>query len=378
MKNKKIGLILTLGMVFALFAGLVLVRQSQETRKGAFYGGITASLWPNPKDVAVGDTFSIHLKVNPKPAGATEAYLVSGVDMVLSFDKSLLELTEAKLDSLFTGPNKVTQANQTGRINLVGVTVSDRDQLHAATFDFVKLTFKAKKKGSTAINRVGEYEIVGSRGQTGDIDRTLKLDSFASTTVNVTDQGRPTPTLVDGQWPILDFKIKLGGTSYMVNDQTIYIDDIPNKAATVVVKKGAFRKEFEDVTVTFDSTAIGSARLSLVGVPAGDKYLVSVTVDGYLPRVFCRDFQVERCRVGDEAISLIIGDNDYDWTGFELEPGDVNFDTVVNSLDFTQVKSALGQTGVGLPEDVVPNGVVNPQDLVKLLETLSNKYGEEI
>jgi len=51
---------------------------------------------------------------------------------------------------------------------------------------------------------------------------------------------------------------------------------------------------------------------------------------------------------------------------------------VVDSIDFSLLKSAIGKQGTGVWEDVNYNGRVDTQDLVFFLETLSQRYEDEI
>mgnify|MGYP001131490930 CR=1 FL=1 len=383
MKNKKIALFLILAMTAALIGGIVLVQKSQETRKGAFYGGISAGIWPDFKEVGVDETFDFYLTVTP------DTYLVTGAEMNLGFDKSILELTGIEFDNLFTGPKRISSANENGELNIITITTADRSELHREAFNLAKLTFKAIATGSAAIDRVGEYKIVGSRGQEGVIDRTLELKSFTSATVKVSEEGPtptetpiisggPTPTEPPEGWPTLNFRIKPGGTSYRVDDQQITVSNIPDQKVKVVVKKGTFRKEFEDVVVSFDEQAVGAGSLKLFGVVAGENYAVLIKGPVHLARRFCYDQQKEHCWLGEEDVTLVPGENDYSWTDLELEPGDINGDGLIDSTDFSQLKQALGVQGEGTKEDLNFNGIVNPQDVVFFLETLSTKYEEEI
>lgn len=378
-------ILLILVVSVALIGGVILVRTSQETRRGAYYGAVSAGIWPDAKQVDFNSgNFDLYLKVIPGD------HLITGTEMNLSFDNSILELVDMEFDDLFSGPKRITQANTTGTIPILAVTTADRNDLHNEPFNLVKLTFKPKSAGSTQITRVGDYKIVGSRGQTGVVDRTLELKGFSLATVTVgggdtiPTTGVPYPTEVlppeeawpEGGWPTLEFKIKFAGTTYRVGNQQVTVSNIPDQKVKVIVKKFGSKWEFSDVMVSFDEKAIGTGEVELVGVPVGTGYTVFIKGPAHLARKFCSNKQKDRCRV-DEGEIVLKQKISYDWTGLELEPGDINQDGVVDASDFSQLKQAIGLQGEGIKEDLNFNGVVNTQDIALFLETLSTKYEEE-
>jgi len=75
-KVKKNQFVFLIILGIALVAGLILLRQSQETRRKAFYGGVTARVLPSEREVGLGDTFN--LRVNINPGQGDNAYLVNG------------------------------------------------------------------------------------------------------------------------------------------------------------------------------------------------------------------------------------------------------------------------------------------------------------
>jgi len=360
-KNKKINPVTILILLLGLTAGLLLIRSSQEVRRPAYYGQVSASLLPSERDVLTGETFNLRLKISPGDN------LVSGVDLDLDFDSSLMELTDVEVHESYTGGGDLVSD---GKVNIMVVTVLDPEDLPQESFDLAVITFKAIGSGTGKINRVGDYQIVGSRGEGGDIDRTLELVSFNPATVNISEGNTP-----EGGWPVLNFSVKFGGTEYAVGDQKVIVD-VPDQKVKLVVKRGGFRKEFDGVDLVFDDQAIGWGSVELVGVTPGGGYAVLIKGPVHLARKFCSNKQKERCQLGEENISLVPGDNNYDWTGLNLEPGDINLDGRVDSTDFSRIKSSLGnQSG---KEDINFNGIVNSQDIVLLLDTLNTKYEEEI
>ena len=209
-----------------------------------------------------------------------------------------------------------------------------------------------------------------------------KMDTFTTTT-NPTNTPTATPTEAETEnWPVLNFKVKMKGTEYQVQGEDKVVEDIPEQKMTVIVRKGSFEKEFKNVDVSFDKNAVGEGSVVLNGVEPGDKYAILVKGPVHLARKFCKNNQTDRCAYGQEKITLTEGENNFDLTGLYLEPGDINSDGRVDSADFTLLKQAVGkkrsaETGENIPEDLNFNGVVNSQDIVLFLETLSTKYEDD-
>src|SRR4030043_1052467 len=90
------SLLVPLLLVAALLAGLVLVRKSQETRRGAYYAQTKLSLQPESIQKAVGENFSVALFVDT-PASVT---FVKGT---ICYDAARVELNySGTLDSAVT------------------------------------------------------------------------------------------------------------------------------------------------------------------------------------------------------------------------------------------------------------------------------------
>lgn len=371
--NKKTGLKLLLGLILvATILSLVRVgvRKPQEIRRGAFYGSLTASLYPSEKEVAVGEEFNLYLKINP--VSENEAFLVNGADLTIGFDENRLEFVDGEIITPYTGQViSLMNPDQLGKLRIIAVTTVSRDEIPQDVFDLVRLRFRAKAEGEVQINQEGDYQLVGSRGQSGDIDRTLELSSFSGTTITISGE------IPEGGWPVLKFKIKFGGTDYEVGGKRVIVEVPPQKVKVAVGKDGLYRT-YNDITVTCDEDAVCQGEMELVGITPGDNYAVLIKGPVHLAKKFCQDQQREYCWRGDENISLASGDNQFDWTTLPLEPGDVNQDKRVDSLDFSRVKNALGARGDNIPEDVNFNGEVNSQDLVFVLGTLGTKYEDDI
>lgn len=371
-KNNQKGFWIILFLLFGLFGGMYLLQRQQEVRRKAAYGSVGLMLLPSEKEIEVGENIDLCLQIVPGE------FLVNLVKIRLGYNPMLVELNDVKFRNNFTGSFKESE----GEVEIIALTTMSRKDLEDLTskqsFEIVRLSFKAVNQGQAEISRVGDYAITGSRGIGGPEDRSLELKSFSSSTVIVSEEEQePAPPEPPEGWPKLTFKIFFGGTRYTVGGQQRIVSNIGKQEVDVVVKGNGINSKYNNVPVEFDDQAIGTGSLTLVGVEPGDNYAVLIKGPVHLARRFCFDGQTDHCWLGEEDISLVSGENVYDWTGLELEPGDIDGNGVINSLDFSLLKQALGAEGE-VKEDINFNRVVDVQDVAFFLRTLSEKYGDEI
>jgi len=181
----------------------------------------------------------------------------------------------------------------------------------------------------------------------------------------------PTETLTPGASQI-NFKISFGG----VNHQ------IPTQHVKVRVIKDSFEREFEDVDVSFDENGIGSGTVSLTNIPASYGFFIFIKGPKHLARKFCEDGQTERCSSGAEGLIINQEQNNFDFSGLPILPGDYNQDAgekigKANSVDFAILVNELDSTGDNLKSDVNYNNKVEGGDVALFLHTLSEVYEED-
>ncbi len=367
-KRKLLTLLFVLPLI-AVIASLALVQQTQEVRRRAAYGNINVQVLPDSQNVDLDDqTASVQVRVLP------DGNLVSGGHFSLSYDPSVLEFASSSLSEEFNGLSQTTQG---GVVETVAYLKSGVTPIED-TFNLVTLTFNLVGEGTSTINRTGAVSFVGARGLEGERDRVLNITDFAGAEVSVS-AGEPTPIPTEPPtgWPEMNFKIKFVGTEYRVDEHELVVDDIGTRFVDLVVKGEGSTYKYEDVPVEFNEEAIGTGSLELVGVEPSDGYAILIKGPVHLARRYCEDDQTEHCWLGEEDITLAAGDNNFDWTGLRLEPGDIDQNGVVNSADFTTLKQAFMTQG-DIPEDINFNGIVNGQDVTFFLGTLSTKYEDEI
>jgi hypothetical protein len=206
-------------------------------------------------------------------------------------------------------------------------------------------------------------------GSTGSL-----LSQLVNKTYNITQVDEPSP----GDDPTMSFKIKFNRVNWQIPDQEVLVK---------VVGSG-FKKEFSGVEVTSDEDGILSGSLELTDVLTGGGYQIIIKGPKHLAEKFCADGQQGRCQWG-QSITLT-KTNDFDFSGFPLEPGDIPDangiqDGVVDGRDFEALKSALNSSDEALRErvnldfDINDDGeaIISGRDISVFLETMGRRYDDD-
>lgn len=188
----------------------------------------------------------------------------------------------------------------------------------------------------------------------------LRLQAFT----NISPIPKPIP---------MKFKIKFAGVA----------DDLADgaKAKIRFVKDGV---DLETSPIIFSHAGNGVYEASITlgsSLPEGSGYTIYVKGEKHLARKFCVVAgQSERC-VGNGRI--VIPSFVFDFTGLELEPGDLYpQDGKADSEDFAKIISLLSKLCSDLTEqdrfvaDLDYNGCVNIRDAFLMRKTLETKYDE--
>ncbi|MFH1705439.1 MAG: dockerin type I domain-containing protein, partial [Patescibacteria group bacterium] len=300
----------------------------------------------------------------------TDGGKAMAVDAFLLFDAIMIEVRGVTVGSSF-GSLKYN-SSEPGSLKIYAYS-QNPSATHNGVGDVARVVFGIRQEGRTRIDF--------------DCDPDRDGDSAIWTTLaeNLIDCQATEGADYDLQLPVIpldaarvNFAIKMRGTSYQVGGQTIVVEDVPNLAVRVVVKSGAHQETFDNVLVNFDSQAVGRGSVALTQPVTSGDYVVLIKGPVHLARRFCENNQEGHCWLGEENITLHSGENYFNWTGVELEPGDINGDGVVDSIDFYQIKYSIGQQGSGIQQDLNFNKRVDTQDLVFFLDTLSNRYEDQL
>jgi len=422
----------------ALAGALILVRRKQELRRGAAGNEVQAWFLPTESgEVAVGSVFPVSLVAD---FGTNE---LNAFRMKITYSKDVLEITSDDIvfHSAFGENILLTEVDrENGAIYLSALTIFNGPTGLLTTADpWIKLNFTVKAQEPASVelvNSVAGYEYFEVNGLDADGEmvnftltnqqggETVRVDynfsgqpalsptatptpiltltptptSTPTATLTPTPTGTPTatptntpvPTNTPGltstptptagaEVPLLSFKVVLAG-----------VDDSSKAKRTplveVIVYKGFnMVAQFKDISLQPDEGAKFKGSVALNGVSPGGGYIIKIRGPLHLGRKFCSDGQTSPCS-GPGEITLIAGENEFDFSGLPLEPGDtpdpdkgMERDYLVNGADFARVKSLLGRNTEEnwAMADFDFNNAINSMDLIQMLNTLSVKYEED-
>lgn len=382
MEKKK--LIINIGSlllaVIVLVAVTIALPIGKMSQKKATLGAGSVLLAPSTETLEVNEqkTVSLYL-TNPNQKK------ISFVDVRLSFNKDVLEITE------FTPNPDAFPVNLTGTdINLLGKTTG-RAKLQAVNSGTAlknndsiligSIKIKGKASGVSQITITDSTsQVVGENPSSDDL--ALGMTGSQGGTYTVTGGNEPTvtpsvgptasPTIPAGTAPVLSFKIKFQGISSKKVDQKVKVS----------VKKTGVDEAFENVNVSSNNEGIYSGSVILRGVSFGSGYKIFIKGPKHLTKKFCEDKPTSRC-TGEGRITLVSGANTFDFATQVLEAGDLPDggvqDGVVNSLDYSLWKSRFGKedaTNLAVA-DINLDGIVNTADWNLMRITLETKYEDD-
>lgn len=386
-------------------------------RQRAAWGGVEISLQPQDGAHSINEEFPVQLVINNP-----NHHKIGGASINLRFDQSNLEVVGFNIGSDLPDLFRSDLGNDDGNA-LIAVGKISGDNCELENITLGTLTLKGKISGSisleinssgssvTGLNpnpppeptppdpninisavHNGTYTIGAVATNTPTPTETIPMSTETPTptpTETITPQATntptpaptatpvvtstPTPTPLPNT-PILNFKVKFQGIDSKRADQRIKVTVIGNDIS----------KPFEDVTVKADDDGVYSGSVALNQVPAGS-YVLFIKGPKHLAKKLCKNNQEGRCGATDK-LSLVIGNNDYDFSKTRLEGGDLpnpnnamKQDGVVNSVDYELTKARLGSNSEEnlRVADINLDGIVNTTDLTLLRNTLETKYEED-
>jgi hypothetical protein len=378
--NKKVGILIFLLIVLGLAGALVLVQQEQETRRGAAgFAPAVVQILPNSHSVEQSsDTVNVQILIS---AGSEK---VTSADLKLAYDPGELEVVNAQLnEELFNYPVKIDYDSSPGDVWINGAAIVPPDEMPTGdAIKFAELTIKVKDTGTIRFD--SSYENMVTGYNPGNDNKLFELDlneatyTLEGSGATVTEEPEATATQAPTSIPpgeeddTLTFLVSFLG-----------IDDSAgvkyNPMVDVIIKQG-YTTIQEVSNVTLQPAGEEKFKGTIALDQLGSDYSIFVKSKRHLSRKFCTDGQTSHC-VGQGSIVLSEGDNQYDFSGLAMEPGDLNHpeqgqDDVIDTLDFSLAKAELQNTSGQSPADIDYSGGVNGRDLVLILGSLSTKHGE--
>ncbi len=383
--NKK-NIFILAGLLFTLPFAVFLTLQTVILNNRAGGGQSKVEIVPNSGTFAVGREFQVKIKITP--AGEKKIVIAT---ILLNFDPDQIEILDVRGSDLFANKLQLEAKTEEGKI-IIKQGAAGSDPSVGGQVDFATIKMRPKSPADRSVISFDDQnsKIVDSQASYLSPNFNTAEYKFGQDQVDPTaipfSTNTPFPTQVPTigptstpvlDWPVLNFQVKLAGTSFQVGEEEKVVGDIPPQKFNLKVVGNNIQKEFLDIPVLFDKNAVGVGQVNLVGVNPGDNYGVILKGPMHVAKRFCRDNQVGTCSTGQAELSFSNGMNYYDWTGSGLLPGDINQDGRVDSLDFSRVKLALNQTGQYIPSDLNCNEKVNTQDIILLLNTLATAYEDE-
>lgn len=408
-------ILLILAALGAIAATVFLTGKVQETRKGAY--SASAKLWfvPTEASLNVGDTLSVYLIGDVGSINIVSFCLKIAYSANLSIVPEDITVHPGFTNVFVKNVKDSALTVAAGFIPGAGETTGGVTGVLDTKKPLLKMKFKAVASGPAEIKLLNStavdpnYQViyktdnpdpeVAIKNKKGGNEVKVTYTVGGNTVLTPTTEepspeptGEPTveptaiPTLiptgeptVSPDTPVLNFKVTLAGVA-----ESAAVKRLP--AVTVILEKGSREvAEFKDVILGPGEGAVFTGEVVLSGVSPGGGYTVKVRGPLHLARRFCKNNQNDRCS-GSGVITLVPGENNFDFSGLALEPGDTPSpennmarDYFINTGDFSRVKMRLGEEN---PEEIVLvdfdfNNIVNTRDIVLLLQTLSSKYGEE-
>lgn len=310
---------------------------------------------------------------------------VSAAKLEVEYDKSKLAFAQVssteeanacnKLETQVQLVNDTTGTN--GKITWTKVAIKPDSELPSGLFCFGRLSFNPVASGSATISipaDVSNFEIGGPNGAYVPVPDTAK----SAIEVSVSPSGAtvtPEPTV-----PTLNFSVKLQG---IIGKPTGA--DTLKVRVTVAKADASFLQVFNDVEVTASIDGIWSAALPLTGVTQGSGYYIRVKGPKHVQQRYCHLVPAVAAVgaayvCGTSTITLNAGVNTADFTAVSLLVGDLPpQDSVLNSRDTADMR--LYQLKTDQPAldaaDVNYDTVVNSVDYSLLIQSMQVKYDED-
>jgi len=369
-------------MTIAIFMGVVLVRQNQELRRGAYFAdNITVSLLPEESQAIVGDVVPIQLWVS---SGGNK---VDGVQVDMCYGDGL-ELPDDEIEIydsvVLNTSNGFTQKPLVLGLdnNCVRIAVSsDRpeSQLKSGVLHVATVNFEASQVGSGEVTMALAKTTVTGDNPEGGSDTYMRVVAVNGASYEISEGGGDQ-----------------GGDDVWANYKVAFIGVRPaNKCTTdwqtkLVVLSGSTKKEYANIQLTKTSEVnengeiIFSGSKKLTGFTATSSVALFFKGPKHLQVKYGKQNQTEFYnQAGGELTLTASADTStvYDFSEYPMLAGDVDGSGVIDGVDFALVKGKAKEfkqvaDGVNMVEDLDGSCQVNNIDVRLLVESLNEKQDQ--
>lgn len=350
---------------------------------------------PSSVNTSVDKEFTVTFKVKPSKDIALRGYRIR-----LVFDKTKLNLQKIvyKLGTvskdLGDTDNNLTAINQIGLVSLIGESQAATGEIlnSGSEKELAKLTFKVLTSAGSS------FQISNSDVNFFAFDQDMVLFEVPlsnSVQFNL-NGGGPLVTLSPNNQPLtpvtisptnpssvsgnvkLNLKLKFQGIGKLP------VESLRQMNVKIKLKKeGAGTNVYEtNGTLNSDSNGVWSGTVGINIADISGKWLFYIKGPHHIQKKICGSKPKENSpgtyRCSDGNITLVNGNNDFDFSGITFLVGDLDQSGVVDSVDFALVKNNLGKTDVDTLKkaDLNRDGRVDTQDFSLILAALLIKTDE--
>ncbi|KKR67172.1 MAG: hypothetical protein UU09_C0037G0022 [Microgenomates group bacterium GW2011_GWA2_40_6] len=399
MKNKSLSVIFSIIMIGALIGGLVLVKENQETRRGAYFAGTKVFMMPEEHFGQVGNEVIAQLFVeteNEAKLSSIDTQICYGNELTISEDdpSSQIELNKEALGTLVDA-SIVGEGYKCLRLVAIADLNKKPEDLKGGMVRVATIKFVAINPGEGEIKIDREKTKVGGYNPTaGATDSALKVGEIGDSRYDIKNElVEPTVTLTPTEAPIgedsiLNYKVAFANVNG--NDAKCVV----NWPLQFIVLGGGTSRVYSGIIPQSKEVVGGKLVFSGSLVLTGFQRRVGVAVFAKGPK----HLQVKYGKnnqegpynqAGGEIVLTANADTSpvYDFSKYPIIAGDVvgvsseTPDGWINGVDFSFVKSKslVHETvneGGYLKGDLDGNCQVNSNDVNILKISLQAKQGE--
>lgn len=380
-QNKTKSIIFLAMLTLALFIGVILVRQNQDTRRGAYFAQTALLLKPDTFNVSVGDAVPVEVWVvsdSDAKIDGVQPYVCFGSELALA-GSNVLTSIEPNADTTFNTTTMAVVDEATGcvkfQVSSVGTATGD---LPSGAFKAATLNLVAEFEGSGTIDiGMDKSKVSGRNTDLSSKDTAVAITSVEGANYTVGEGDGPTG---DGVW---------------ANYRVAFIGVRPaNKCAVnwqtkLVALSGNTTKEYTNIPLNRTSDVndkgevIFEGSRELNGFTAENNVALFFKGPKHLQVKYGEQGQNELYNQSGGQLSLSTGPGStvYDFSNYPMLAGDVDGSGVVDGIDFTLVKTkatAFEEVSEGsfLLEDLDGSCQVNNIDVRLLIESLNEKQDQ--
>jgi len=365
-------------MTIAIFMGVVLVRQNQELRRGAYFAdNITVTLLPEEVQADVGDEVPVQIWVSTGSAkiDGVQTDMCYGDGLSLPDDDSIYNSVVLNTSNGFTQKPLVLRLDN----NCVRIAISSDksgSQLKSGVVHVATVNFEANRVGGGEISVALAKTTVTGDNPEGGSDTYMRVVAVNGASYEIGEA-------VGGEGVWANYKVAFIGVKPTAKCST-------NWQTKLVALSGSTKKEYTNIPLTRTDDVndkgevIFSGSKKLTGFTATSNVALFFKGPKHLQVKYGKQNQTELYnQAGGELTLTANADTSmvYDFSQYPMLAGDVDSSGVIDGVDFALVKGKAKDfkqvaDGVNMVEDLDGSCQVNNIDVRLLIESLNEKQDQ--